>query len=409
MPIKIKLQTAAFLTEIRYKMNKVPKNICVVTGTRADYGLLQGVMTCIEASDNQNLQIIATGTHLVEEFGYTAHQIEADGFHINKKIEILLASDSPVSIVKTMALAEVGFAESFQELSPDIVILLGDRYEILAAASTALMFRIPVAHIHGGETSEGAVDESIRHAITKMAHLHFATTVEHRKRIIQMGENPNHVFHVGAPGLDHLDHLTLLDNQELSKILGPKLDKPYAVATYHPVTLPNRPNLEALNNLLAAVQEFPDMQFIFTYPNSDTFARDLIGRLKSFSDGNSQIVLTKSLGQLNYLSAVNNAAFVIGNSSSGIIEVPSLGKPSINIGDRQKGRIAAESIIHCAEDTSSIINAIKTAMSDKAQSHAKNIINPYKKANCSSQIFEHIKNIDLQNIIRKPFFDIKLT
>ena len=390
-------------------MTKTPKNICVVTGTRADYGLLQGVMTCIEESDEPNLQIIATGTHLAEEFGYTAHQIEADGFKINKKIEILLDSDNPASIVKSMALAEVGFAESFLELAPDIVILLGDRYEILTAASAALIFRIPVAHIHGGETSEGAIDESIRHAITKMAHLHFATTKEHQKRIIQMGENPNYVFHVGAPGLDQLDHLTLLDSQALSKSLGYKLDKPYAVATYHPVTLPNRPNLEALNNLLAALQEFPNMQFIFTYPNSDTFGRDLIERLKSFSDGNSQILLTKSLGQLNYLSAVNNAAFVIGNSYSGIIEVPSLGKPTINIGDRQKGRMAAKSIIHCTEDKANIINAIKTALSDNAQSHAKNIINPYKKANSSSQIFEHIKSVDLHNIIRKPFFDIKFT
>lgn len=390
-------------------MIMAPKNICVVTGSRADYGLLQGVMSCIQESDHAVLQLIVTGAHLSHEYGNTFRKIEDDGFLITKKIDMMLDISSAVSITKSMARAQIGFADAFEELSPDIIILLGDRYEILSAACAALMFSIPIAHIHGGETSEGAIDESIRHAITKMAHVHFASTMDYKNRIIQMGENPNHVFHVGAPGLDQLDTLSLLEVDELSTSIGYQLDKPYAVVTYHPVTLPQRSNIETLNALLSAIVDFPDMQYIITYPNADSFGSELIERLKAFSKDNQNVFLTKSLGQLNYLSAVKNSEFVIGNSSSGLIEVPSLGKPTVNIGDRQKGRISANSVIHCAEDKSSIIAAMKTAMSDEAKSHAENVINPYKKANTSAQILEHILNIDLQNIIRKPFFDIDVT
>ena len=383
-----------------------PRKICVVTGTRADYGLLQGVMQYIKDGEATMLQIIATGTHLVEEFGHTVDQIEGDGFSVNKKIDMLLASDTPVSISKSMALAQIGFAEAFDELAPDVIVVLGDRYEILSAASAALISGIPLAHIHGGEVTEGAIDESIRHAVTKMSHIHFAATIDYKNRIIQMGENPDHVFHVGAPGLDHIDTLDLLDTQELSKTLQFSLDKPYGLVTYHPVTLPEQSNLDALNELLSAIDNLPDMQFIITYPNADTFGRQLIERLKDYSQNNSRLLLSQSLGQLRYLSAIKNSTFVLGNSSSGIIEAPSLGKPTINIGDRQKGRVAAESVIHCKEDRDSILNAINFALSSEGQAKAQNIVNPYRKGNASAQIFKHLLEINLQKVKRKPFFDI---
>ncbi len=384
------------------------RKICVVTGTRAEYGLLKGIMARIQESDFSELQIIVTGTHLVEEFGNTVRQIETDGFVVSKKIEMLLASDSAVSVSKSMALAQIGFAEVYEELSPDIILLLGDRYEILAAASAALISRRPLAHIHGGEVTEGAMDESIRHAITKMAHIHFSSTQEYRNRIIQMGENPDNVFHVGAPGLDHINNLSLLNLAELSASLDYTLDKPFAVVTYHPVTLPNQSNLETLNSLLDALGQFSNMQFIITYPNADTFGRQLIDRLKEFGAQNEHVLLVPSLGLLKYLSAVKNSKFVIGNSSSGIIEVPSLGRPSVNIGDRQKGRISAESVIHCGENIKSITAAIKEAISDDFQKQVSTVVNPYAKGNAADQIFQRLLKVDLENIIRKPFFDLPI-
>jgi len=382
------------------------KNICVVTGTRAEYGLLQNLMRRIQESDQTVLQLIVTGAHLVQEFGFTLNQIEADGFFVDKKVDMLLASDSAVSVSKSMALAQMGFSEAFEQLAPDLLVLLGDRYEMLSAASSALIAGIPIAHIHGGEVTEGAMDESIRHAITKMSHLHFASTLEYKNRIEQMGENPDHVFHVGAPGLDHLDVLTLLSVDELSNSLKYTLDKPFGVVTYHPVTIPNRPNIDALNELLAAIDHYSDRQFIITYPNADTFGRQLIDRLKEFSASRENVILTASLGQLKYLSAVKNCEFVLGNSSSGIIEVPSLGRPTINIGDRQKGRISASSVIHCSEERDEITQALQLATSPEVQSKVRTTINPYKKGNASDQIFERLLTIDFKNIHRKPFYDI---
>ena len=382
------------------------KNICVVTGTRAEYGLLQNLMRHIQESDQTVLQLIATGTHLVREFGFTLDQIEADGFIADKKVDMLLASDSAVSVSKSMALAQIGFSEAFEDLAPDLLVILGDRYEMLSAASSALIAGIPIAHIHGGEVTEGAMDESIRHAITKMSHLHFASTLEYKNRIEQMGENPDHVFHVGAPGLDHLDVLTLLSVDELSDSLQYALNKPFGVITYHPVTIPNRPNIDALNELLAAIDHYSDRQFIITYPNADTFGRQLIDRLKEFSAPRENIFLTASLGKLRYLSALKHCEFVLGNSSSGIIEAPSLGRPTINIGDRQKGRIFASNVIHCREEREEIMQALQLAMSPEVQSKVRTTINPYKKGNASDQIFERLLAIDFKKIHRKPFYDI---
>ncbi|MEZ5757449.1 MAG: UDP-N-acetylglucosamine 2-epimerase [Emcibacteraceae bacterium] len=382
------------------------RKICVVTGTRAEYGLLRNLVSLINDCKETSLQLVVTGTHLVEEFGFTINHIIEDGFYVNKKIEMLLANDSTVSVTKSMGLALLGFSDAFDELKPDIIILLGDRYEMLAAASAALIAGIPVAHIHGGEVTEGAIDDSIRHSITKMSYLHFASTEEYRKRIIQLGEEPERVFNVGAPGLDNIDKLELLSVNELSKSMKCELSKPYAVVTYHPVTLPYRSNLEAIDELMKALKEFSEMQFIITYPNADTYGRQIIDKLKEFSRDNENIILVNSLGQLRYLSAIKNAEFVLGNSSSGIIEVPSFGIPTINIGDRQKGRIYAESVIHCDDNHKSIIRACNIALSSKFKAIAGQVKNPYKQENTSSRIFNYILNTEINRINRKAFFNI---
>ena len=386
-----------------------PRKICVVTGTRAEYGLLQNLMQLIQNHESAELQLIVTGTHLVQEYGYTMDQIVNDGFFVNKKIEILLANDSSVAISKSMALAQIGYAEAFEELNPDIIVLLGDRYELLPAVSAALIARIAVAHIHGGEITEGAIDDSIRHAITKMSHIHFTSTENYKNRLIQMGENPSKVYHVGAPGLDQIDNLRFLNVEELSNSIGFSLDKPFGVMTYHPVTLSKDSGLGALDELLSAIDLFPELLFIITYPNSDTFGHIIIDRWQEFSSSRTNVFLVSSLGSLRYLSAVKNAKFIIGNSSSAISEAPSLHTPSINIGDRQKGRIAADSVIHCGENKDEIIDAIKSSMTSKMQNRAKKVVSPYKKGNASSQILEIIINSNINNIIKKSFFDIKVT
>lgn len=382
------------------------KKICIITGTRAEYGLLKNLMQLIKESNLSELQLIATGTHLIQEYGLTLNHILEDGFLIDKKIDILMASDTPVAISKSIALAQIGYAEAFEELKPDIIVVLGDRYEILPAASAALIAGIPLAHIHGGEVTEGAIDESIRHAVTKLSHLHFTSTEEYRKRIIQMGEDPRNVHYVGAPGLDYLDNMKMLSLSELSISLEFNLTKPFGLITYHPVTIDNKPTLTSLNELLKALERFENLQFIITYPNADADGGKIINRLKEFADKNKNILLTPSLGQIRYLSAINNAAFVLGNSSSGIIEVPSFGKTTINIGDRQKGRITANSVLNCEENAKSIIKAIEYSLEPSNQEKVKKTKNPYKKGNSCEEIFNCIINTDYNQLKRKPFNDI---
>lgn len=380
--------------------------IAVFTGTRAEYGLLSSLLKEIQHDHEVELQLLVTGMHLSPEFGLTYQQIEKDGFHIDEKIEILLSSDSPIGVAKSVGLGILGFADALNRLNPDRIVILGDRFEALAAAQTAMFLRIPVAHIHGGEITEGAYDDAIRHAITKFSHLHFASTEEYRNRIIQLGENPEFVFNVGAVGLDVIARTTFMSVDELSKSLGFSLEPPYFLVTYHPVTLARDKSSNLFMQLLNAFDQFPEHQLLITYPNADNGGREIISLLEEYAKRHpKRVYATHSLGQLRYLSAAKYADAVVGNSSSGIIEVPSLGRPTINIGDRQKGRLAANSVIHSRPDAASIVSAIHRGLTDFPQGHEQSIVNPYGHGNASKKILEVLKSTKLPQA--KAFYDIK--
>ncbi|MBU3090463.1 UDP-N-acetylglucosamine 2-epimerase (hydrolyzing), partial [Clostridium gasigenes] len=324
------------------------KKICIVTGTRAEYGLLRPLIDKVNEDNDLELQLIATGMHLSPEFGMTYTNIIDDGHKINEKIEILLSSDTSVGISKSMGLATISFAEAFERLKPDIIVVLGDRYEIFSVCSAAVTAKIPIAHLHGGETTEGAFDEVFRHCITKMSYLHFTSTEEYRKRVIQLGENPNRVFNVGAIGVENIVSLDLLEKREIEKSIGFTLDKPFGLVTFHPVTLENNTSEYQFRELLKALDEMDGMKFIITKANSDSDGRVINKMIDEYEkDNKDKIIAFTSMGYLRYLSAMKYCNSVIGNSSSGIIEAPSFNKPTINIGDRQKGRMQAESVINC--------------------------------------------------------------
>lgn len=383
------------------------KKICVVTGTRAEYGLLYWTMKKIKEDDDLTLQIIATGSHLSPEFGYTYQQIEKDGFHIHKKIEILLSSDSEVGVCKSMGLALISFAEAYQELQPDLIVVLGDRFEIHAAVSAAMIHRIPVAHCHGGEITEGAIDESIRHSITKMSHLHFTSTEEYRKRVIQLGEQPNHVFNVGALGVENINKLKLLDREGFEQSIQKKLMPKNILVTYHPVTLEQQSAQQQTQQLLEALDELQNTLIIFTKANADTEGRVINQMIDQYVAQNAEkSIAFDSLGQLRYLSAMQFMDAVVGNSSSGIIEVPYFKIPTINIGNRQKGRIRAKSVIDCEPELSSIQNALQLAFDPQFIKDIQQQDNPYGSGNSSDIILEEIKKIDPATIIKKSFFDL---
>ena len=383
--------------------------VCVITGTRAEYGLLYWLMKEIQNDKDLELQVIATGMHLSPEFGLTYKEIEKE-FEINKKIEILLSSDTPVGISKSMGLAQISFAEAFDDLKPDIVIVLGDRFEIFAAASAALVSRIPIAHIHGGEVTEGAVDEAFRHSITKMSHLHFTSTEEYRKRVIQLGEEPNRVFNVGAMGIENIKRLKLLSKEEFEKSINFKLNKKNILVTFHPVTLENATAKEQFSELLSAIDELDDTNIIFTKANADTDGRIINKMIDEYvaKNKNKAIAFT-SLGQLRYLSALQFVDAVVGNSSSGILEAPSFKIGTINIGDRQKGRIKAKSVIDCEPKKESIQKAFAKLYSSEFQDMLKNVKNPYEQDGFpSKKIIKILKNTDVKNLIKKRFYDIKV-
>lgn len=382
------------------------RKICVITATRAEYGLLSSLMKQISEDKNLELQIIATGMHLAPEFGSTYKEIEKDGFVIDKKIPTLSLDDSSVAISKSMALTQAGFAEAFEELQPDIIVILGDRYEMFAVAATAMIARIPIAHLHGGEATEGLIDESIRHAITKMSHLHFAATKEYQKRIIQLGEQPERVFDVGALGVENIKNLKLLDKSEFEKSINFKLNKKNLLVTFHPVTLEKNSAQAQFAQLLAAFDELTDTNLILTLPNSDHDGRVIIKMINDYVAKNKNAIAFDSLGKLRYLSAISHVDVVVGNSSSGIIEVPSFQKPTINIGDRQRGRVGADSIINCEPQKEEILSAIKLAYSHNFQESLKSVKNPYDKAGTALQIKEIIKNFNLENILKKKFYNI---
>lgn len=380
-----------------------------MTGTRAEYGLLYWLLKEIEADDTLELQLIVTGMHLSPEFGLTYTEIEKE-FTINKKIEMLLSSDTPVGISKSMGLAQISFAEAYDELKPDIVVVLGDRYEIFSATTAAMIARIPIAHIHGGETSEGAFDEAIRHSITKMAHLHFTATDEYKNRVIQLGEDPLRVFNVGAIGIDNIKKLPLLSKEELEKSLDFQLAKHNIIVTFHPVTLEHSTAKEQFANLLDAIDTLKDTHIIFTKANSDTDGRVINTMIDTYVANNKdKAVAFTSLGQLRYLSAMQFVDGVVGNSSSGLIEAPTFQTATINIGDRQKGRIKAQSVIDCQPKKEHILQAFHALYSKEFQERLKTVKNPYGEGGTSKKIKEVLATTPLQNIIKKSFYDLKGT
>ncbi len=384
------------------------RKICVVTGTRAEYGLLYWLMKEIESSDELELQIIATGMHLSPEFGLTYKEIEKD-FKIDKKIEMLLSSDTSIGISKSMGLAQISFAEAFEDLKPDIIVVLGDRYEIFSSVSAAMISRIPIAHLHGGETTEGAFDEAIRHSITKMSHLHFTATEEYKNRVIQLGEQPNRVFNVGGMGIENVKRLKLLSKDEFEKSIDFKLNKKNILVTFHPVTLEDSTAKEQFQELLTVIDELEDTNIIFTKANSDTNGRIINQMIDEYVSKNSKKSTGfTSLGQLRYLSALQYVDAVVGNSSSGLAEAPSFKIGTINIGDRQKGRIKAKSVIDSETNKTSILKSFSKLYSKEFQELLKESENPYGDGIASRKIIEIIKNEDLKNILKKSFYDLKV-
>jgi len=361
-------------------------------------------MKAIKDDKQFELQIIATAMHLSPEFGLTVNEIEKDGFTVNEKIEMLLSADTDTAIVKSMGLAMISASDVFKRLSPDLLIVLGDRYEMMSITTSAYLLNIPVAHIAGGETTEGAFDEGIRHSITKMSSLHFVSTDIYKKRVLQMGEDPENVFNVGALGLDNIRGMKLFTKEELENDLKLSFSKPTALVTFHPVTIGDESPREQFQRVLNALDNFSDMTLIFTMPNSDTGGRELIEMVNSYTLVRNNAYSFTSLGQKRYLSTLKYVDLVIGNSSSGIVEVPFMNIPTVNIGDRQKGRIMGASIINVDCETSNIIQAINLALSDDAK--IKSNQNPYGDGTTAQQILKVIKDKIDSVTIKKSFFDI---
>lgn len=380
--------------------------ICVATGTRAEYGLLKPLMTAIKNEPDWQLQILVTGAHLSPEFGLTYAEIEKDGFGIDRKVEMLLSSDTASSIVKSMGLGMIGFSDALQDLNPDLLVILGDRYEMLALASSALIFTIPMVHIHGGEITEGAYDDAIRHSITKMSNLHFASTEEYKNRIVQLGENPEFVHNVGAIGLDSVKNLPLLNKDELEKQLEFKFRKYNYQVTFHPTTLDKDSPENQFQILLNAIDKQTDSFFIFTKANADTGGRIINKMIDDYVSKNpDKAKAFSSLGNLRFLSLVKYCDAAIGNSSSGILEVPSLKTATINIGDRQKGRIQAESIINTNVSEIEILNALDNVKSGEFKSILEHSVNPYGTGETTQKIMNELRKINLEDFSTKQFHD----
>lgn len=380
--------------------------ICVITGTRAEYGLLYWLMKEIQASAEFQLQLIVTGMHLSPEFGLTYQEIKKE-FAINKKIEMLLSSDTPIGISKSMGLAQISFAEAYEDLQPDLVIVLGDRYEIFAATSAAMIAQIPIAHLHGGETTEGAFDEAMRHCITKMSQLHFTATEDYRKRVIQLGEAPERVFNVGGMGIENIKRLKLLSKQAFQESINFKLAERNLLVTFHPVTLEKSTSKQQFSELLTSLDALEHTHIIFTKANSDTDGRIINQMIDEYVNANPhKAVSFTSLGQLRYLSALQYMDAVIGNSSSGLAEAPSFKIGTINIGDRQKGRIKSDSVIDSDPNQSSINQALITLYSKNFQSLLPTVENPYGEGSASFEVIKILKQVSFENIIKKKFYDL---
>ena len=398
------------------------QKICVFTGTRADYGILKPLLKEIAQDPALELQMLASGMHLAPEFGNTYQEIIDDGFNIDAKVEMLLSSDSAIGICKSTGLGLIGFAEALERLQPDIVVILGDRFEAFAMATATMIEKLPIAHflglcyghqliahLHGGELTAGAMDEAFRHAITKMSHLHFTSTKEYRHRVIQLGEKPEQVFNVGALGVESIKSIPLLKKEELEQAINFDLSNQFALVTYHPATLEQQGPEDQFTKLLLALDSFPDLRLIFTKANADTGGRLINKMINDYVAQNTQRTIAfTSMGQLRYLSAMCYATLVVGNSSSGILEAPSFGVPTINIGDRQKGRIRATSVIDCQPKLDLIRLALSKGFSFEFQKLARKTTNPYEKAGTAQRITKTIKEFDLTGITKKEFHDLPM-
>jgi UDP-hydrolysing UDP-N-acetyl-D-glucosamine 2-epimerase len=384
------------------------RKICVFTGTRAEYGLLYWLLKEMQADSRIDLKVLVSGSHLEPEFGETWREIAADGFAIDAKVDMHLDSDAPVAVAKSMALGLAGCAEALDRLKPDLLVVLGDRYEALAVAEAALLLRIPIAHIHGGEATEGAIDEQIRHALTKMAHLHFAATEPYRERILQMGEASERVFTVGAPGLDHIGKTKLLDRNDLERELGFQFGERNLLVTYHPATLdPARP-AETFRRVLDALDRLPEVHLILTKSNADIGGRAINSTIDDYARGRQgRVLAVSSLGQQRYLSVMAQVDAVVGNSSSGIIEAPAMGKPTVNIGPRQQGRVRAPSVIDCADDTVAILAAIGCALSPASKAMAARRESPYGRGGASRRIKDVLATVELDFLLAKRFHPLR--
>lgn len=385
------------------------RKVCVVTGTRAEFGLLRWLMSEIHNHSNLTLQVVATGMHLSPEFGSTYREIEEAGFEIDAKVEMLISSDTSTAVTKSMGLGVIGFADVYERLAPDIVVVLGDRFEIFAATSAAMIAGIPVAHLHGGETTEGAFDEAIRHSITKMSHLHFVAADEYRQRVIQLGEHPDRVFNFGGMGIDAFKRIKLLSREELEQSLELRFGEKNLLVTFHPVTLEGGASSAAqMRELLAALDKLEDTTLIFTMPNADTGGRELSAMVREFVEAHHNAKVYTSLGQLRYLSCLAQIDGVVGNSSSGLAEAPSFNIGTVNIGDRQKGRLKATSVIDCDPDREAIQAALKTLYSFDFQASLASASNPYGNGGASGAIVKVLAEYPLENIRKKQFYNFSV-
>lgn len=385
------------------------KSITVLTATRAEYGLLSPIIHALKACGSFEVRVVVTGAHLSPEFGLTYKEIEKEGIEIDRKIEILLSSDTPSAISKSMGMALIGFADYFAERRPDALVVLGDRYETLAVCCAAMNARIPIIHLYGGETTEGAVDEVIRHAITKLSYLHLTSTEEYRKRVIQLGESPDRVFTVGAIGIENAMKKKLLSKRELADSLGLALERPYAVITFHPVTLENNSAKQQCRELLKALDIHPEMDYIITKANADADGRIINKMLDDYSLMHDNVSVYESLGAVRYLSAVKYSCMAIGNSSSGLVEVPSFKIPTVNIGDRQKGRLKAASVIDCDPKAEEISQSIERAKTIEFREICETVTNPYGDGDTSEKVVNAIETMMSSEIdLKKKFYDLNI-
>ncbi len=382
------------------------RKVCIVTGTRAEWGLLSPIASELARRPDVELQIVATNMHLMERYGHTVDLIRADGFEVSAEVPMESRSDSQADTVRAMAACMAGMADAFERLKPDVAVVLGDRYELLSVCSAATVMRIPLIHLHGGEISEGAIDDSIRHAVTKLSALHLTSAESHRRRVIQMGEDPGAVFNIGAIGVANAMSVEPLPKEGIERDLGIRIDRRTLVVTYHPVTAGDAEPADLFGNLLEALDRFPESTVIFTYPNNDARGAAIIEMIERYAAGRqSRVAAVASLGMRRYMSVLRYAGAVVGNSSSGIIEAPSMGLPTVNIGDRQKGRLAAESVINCGDSAAEIAGAIAVALKPETRKAAESVDNPYYQPDTAVMAADLIAEFPLERLRRKHFHD----